>query len=93
MCLGIARFVEYLLSFFSEDIYFALTCRNHRLNVLGINIVNVSDTMISMFSNSAPKAHTNLAVTTVPFDILACMLTASLVSTALPPGLHNAILI
>ena len=93
MCLGIARFVEYLLSFFSENIYFALTCRNHRLDVFGINIINVSDTMVPVFSNCAPEAHSYLTVTTVAFDILTGMLPASFVASALPSGLHNAILI
>jgi hypothetical protein len=91
--LGIARFVENLLGFFSQNIDFALTCRNHSLDVLGVYVVNVSDTMVPVFSHCAPEAHTYLAVTAVTFDILTRMLSACLVSSALPSGLHNAIFI
>jgi hypothetical protein len=91
--LGIARFVKDLLGFFSQNINFTLTCRNHSLDVLGIYVINVSDTMVPVFSHSAPEAHTYLAVTAVTFDIFTRMLSACFVSSALPSGLHNAIFI
>lgn len=89
MCLGVACLVEYLLRFLSEHIDLALTCRYHRLDILGVDVVYVGDAVVPVLAHRTPKAHADLAIATVTLHIFACMLTASFVASALASGLHN----
>ena len=86
--LGISGLVQNLHGFFPEHIYLALTCSNHRLNVLLFDLINISHSMISMLAHCASETDTYLTISAVPFDVLARMLRARFVTTTLASCLH-----
>ena len=77
--LSIPCLLKYLLSFFSQSVNLALTRGYHGVNVLAIDVVNVCNTMISVFAYCATEANSDLAVSAVAFNLFAWMLSTGLI--------------
>ena len=86
--LSIFGFFQYLQSFLSQQVNFALTCLDHYLLIFPINIINVCNTMISMLPHSTTEAYTYLAISTITLNIFTCMVPACFIASALASSLH-----